>query len=527
MDYNEYISLYEATEADYANVRKLGTLITPAMDDFLEKEYEFLSNILSAQFNTYFPNDAVLRRAKDMSRIAWLQFFDAKHDKAYVQSRIRIAETHARLRILPKHYLAAMHKSLELWSYYAYTLSGEQNDLPRLIESLWRLGQIESAFVVNVYSTRTEEIIFQIKEQQNELGWLYNKAPFGFAVFDMTGRFIYINEYLAIIDQLTVEEHVGHKIHDILPIVSRRYDIAKDAIIESNKPLLDQVNKINFPNEPERTRYFNENWYPLYNKEAQIVGIGALVEETTDKLSAAKLREQDKLKNQFLATLSHELRNPVATIALSIDIAKERLSSKEYNPDDLIPFIDRAGRQIKHLTRLLDDLLEVSRITQGKIEIKPVRVEITDVIFAAIELSNETVNSLDHELIVHWPESSLFVNGDTQRLVQVFSNIINNSAKYTPPKGKIVISIMPSDDFVSISIKDNGVGIKKENIDHIFEMFYQINTSSNHQAGGLGIGLALVQRLVILHGGLVNVLSDGEGLGTTFVVKLPLDGRAI
>ena len=114
MDYKEFIRLYEATDADFINVRKLGKLLTPVMDDFIEHEYTFLKNILSIEFNNYFPNDYVLRRAKDMSRMAWSQFFDAKNDEAYVQSRIRIGEAHAKLRIQPRHYLVAMNKSLEL-----------------------------------------------------------------------------------------------------------------------------------------------------------------------------------------------------------------------------------------------------------------------------------------------------------------------------------------------------------------------------------------------------------------------------
>lgn len=361
-----------------------------------------------------------------------------------------------------------------------------------------------------------------LKQQRDELDWIYKNVPIGLAVFDIDGRYIHINEYLARINNLSVEGHIGKRIHDILPFKSQRFDRARDAIFLSRSPLLDQENEIRFPSDPSQKRHFKDSWYPVFTKDDEISGFGVLVEETTDKKSAEALREADKRKNQFLAALSHELRNPVATIGLSIDIIKDRLEASTTEATELSPFIDRADRQLKHLTRLLDDLLEVSRITQGKIDLKLTRVDIGDILRTAIDLSLHKIQSSQHQLILHWPDSKIMVCGDPERLTQIFANLIDNAVKYTDTQGKIEISITAGSKFAKIIIKDNGLGIKPENLANIFEMFYQIKSSHEKRGLGLGIGLALVQQLVKLHSGLITVKSDGEGQGSMFTVELPL-----
>lgn len=361
-----------------------------------------------------------------------------------------------------------------------------------------------------------------LKEQRDELDWIYQNAPIGLAVFDIDGRYIHINEYLAKINGLAAHEHIGKNIHDILPLVSARFDQAKEAINLTRTPLLNQEITFSISEGTTLTRHFNENWYPVFNTEEQIAGFGVLVEETTDKKSAAALIAADNRKNQFLATLSHELRNPAATIGMSIEILNEKIKEIDDEEHSIFPFIERADRQLKHLNRLLDDLLEVSRITQGKIELKLEIIDISEIIRRALDLSIQKIQQFNHELQIDWPKSEFLVFGDPERLTQIFSNIIDNASKYTNSNGKIEISIVSDKANAIVSIKDNGIGVKPENLSNIFEMFYQIKNSEEKRGLGLGIGLALVRQLVYLHSGSISVSSDGDNKGTTFTIKLPL-----
>jgi len=161
MNYEEFKRLYEVSEIDYENVRTLGVRIAPAINEFIDRLYAYMREALGYEFEVHFPDEASLARAQSLSRRAWLEFLEAKWDESYVKSRIRIGEVHAQLQIQPRHYLATMNKSLELWSHYAHAMSPDQKDLPKQIESMWRVGQMEGALVVDVYSQRTGEIISQ------------------------------------------------------------------------------------------------------------------------------------------------------------------------------------------------------------------------------------------------------------------------------------------------------------------------------------------------------------------------------
>jgi rsbT co-antagonist protein RsbR len=161
MNYEEFKRLYEVSEADYENVRKIGVKLAPAINDFVERLYAYMRDALGYEFEIHFPDEASLARAQSLSRRAWLEFLEAKWDETYIKSRIRIGEVHAQLQIQPRHYLSSMNKALDLWSQLAYTLAPNQKDLPKLIESFWRVGQMEGALVVDIYSQRTGEIIAQ------------------------------------------------------------------------------------------------------------------------------------------------------------------------------------------------------------------------------------------------------------------------------------------------------------------------------------------------------------------------------
>jgi two-component system, sensor histidine kinase len=232
------------------------------------------------------------------------------------------------------------------------------------------------------------------------------------------------------------------------------------------------------------------------------------------------LEEADRRKDEFLATLAHELRNPLAPVVNALQIL--RLA-----PDEATSARARAimERQLRQLVRLVDDLLDVSRITTGKLTIKSQRFELGVAIHNAVETVSPLVTSMRHELDVEAACDHIFVEGDATRLSQVFANLLNNAAKYTPAGGRIVLRCELAGDGVVVSIRDNGIGIERGMLAPIFDMFAQADHSLERKTAGLGVGLTLARRLVELHGGRLEARSDGLGKGSEFVVRLPLAQR--
>jgi two-component system CheB/CheR fusion protein len=232
----------------------------------------------------------------------------------------------------------------------------------------------------------------------------------------------------------------------------------------------------------------------------------------------AALREVDMRKDRFLATLSHELRNPLAPIRNAAQI----LGSPALPPERLRWAQAVIQRQVKHMSWLLDDLLDVARITQGKLELKKAPVSLNSIVDAAVEAARPLLDEKMHHLIVDLPPDSPTLDADPLRLAQVVSNLLNNAAKYTDPGGRIELSARVAINALSMTVRDNGIGIPPQSLDRIFEMFAQIDSQSSRTEGGLGIGLSLVKGLVELHGGSTEVASAGIGQGSEFTIRLPL-----
>ena len=235
-----------------------------------------------------------------------------------------------------------------------------------------------------------------------------------------------------------------------------------------------------------------------------------------------ELREVDRRKDEFLATLAHELRNPLGPIRTALALLCKL--------DPVVPAMqDNArrtiGRHTDHLVRLVDDLLDVSRISQGKISLQWESVSLASVIRSALETSSHSVEARGHALDVSLPQEELWVCGDAVRLSQIVANLLLNAAKFTAPGGRIAIGAARDGDNVRIRLADNGIGIAATSIDSIFGLFAQSGHSPDRVQDGLGIGLSLVRTLVELHGGQVSVSSPGVGLGSTFEVHLPLDAN--
>jgi PAS domain S-box-containing protein len=247
---------------------------------------------------------------------------------------------------------------------------------------------------------------------------------------------------------------------------------------------------------------------------------GVLIDTTERKHAEMALNEADKRKDEFLATLAHELRNPLAPIHNAVHVLRKTQGANEGPGRTLL---DMMERQVVHLVRLVDDLIEISRISRGRIELRRGRVDVVSDLRAALDACQLLIDKHNHEVRLNIAPERLQVLGDSVRLTQVFTNLVNNAAKYTPPGGLIEISAERSGDEAVVRICDNGHGIPAEKLTRVFDLFAQFHSESAQSEGGLGIGLALVRGLVEQHGGRVEAHSRGIDQGSEFIVRLPLD----
>jgi PAS domain S-box-containing protein len=244
---------------------------------------------------------------------------------------------------------------------------------------------------------------------------------------------------------------------------------------------------------------------------------GTVLDVTLRKQAEEALKESDRRKDEFLATLAHELRNPLAPLRNGLHVLRmANITSKTIDQAR-----DVMERQVGHMVRLIDDLLDVTRIRSGKIMLRRERIEIATVIQSAVETSLPLIQAAGHQLAVDMPSESPCVFADEARLTQVFSNLINNAAKFTRRGGHIAVTARQISGKVIVTVKDSGIGIAPQVLPRVFEMFMQADRSGPQARGGLGLGLHIVQRLVAVHGGSVEARSEGLGLGSEFVVTLP------
>ena len=236
------------------------------------------------------------------------------------------------------------------------------------------------------------------------------------------------------------------------------------------------------------------------------------------RLRVEELGQADRRKDEFLATLAHELRNPLAPVRNSLEILKMRgLDAATVERTRAV-----MERQVHHLVRLVDDLLDVSRVMRGKIDLRREPVELATVVARAVEMAQSLIEAQGHRLELSLPQQSLLVDGDAVRLTQVVGNLLTNSAKYTPANGHIRVAAAVEGATVALSVRDDGIGMSAELLPHVFELFVQADHTSARSTGGLGIGLTLVKNLVELHGGTVEARSAGQGQGSEFIVRLPV-----
>ena len=268
--------------------------------------------------------------------------------------------------------------------------------------------------------------------------------------------------------------------------------------------------------------FFNFLYAPLRDGTGKVDGVFVVAFDVTEEVASRTEIERlksaaesaNRMKDEFLAMLGHELRNPLSPIKTALDVMRLR---GRHSPEQAI-----LERQVAHLTRLVDDLLDVSRIARGKIDLRKKPIEIAEVALRAIEMAGPILEQRNHELEVSIPRTGLHVEADPERFAQILSNLLTNAAKYSDPGSRITMMASRDADRVRISLKDEGIGIAPEMLERIFGLFIQEPQSIDRSRGGLGLGLTIVRNLVQLHGGTVVARSEGVGKGSEFVLEFPL-----
>ncbi|MEP6766360.1 MAG: PAS domain-containing protein [Gemmatimonadaceae bacterium] len=350
---------------------------------------------------------------------------------------------------------------------------------------------------------------------------LSSTADFNY-VFDLEGRFTYVNSALLELWQKTLPEAVGKNFFELdYPAdLATRLQEQIQQVIRTQEPMRDETPYTS----AFGTRAYEYIFNPVIDKKGEVEAVVGSTRDITDrKRSEMALREDAKRKDEFIATLAHELRNPLAPLRNALEVSRMAKGN-----DHMTGYaFDIMERQLSHMVRLIDDLLDLSRLTTGRVELKVQSIDLAEVLHSAIETARPHIDAAGHQLVIDAPDETFCVNADSTRLAQVFSNLLTNAAKFTPRGGKILLTVQHDTDDVLVTVKDNGIGLEQETLDRVFEMFAQVDTGLERTHGGLGIGLSLAKGIVKLHGGSVVARSAGKGFGSEFVVRLPLTGHKV
>lgn len=292
-----------------------------------------------------------------------------------------------------------------------------------------------------------------------------------------------------------------------------------DQVYRTGEPHVESAfpTQLHPPTDDGSLRYFDWVTVPYLSAEGEIEGLMGVANEVTELVRARREAEgANRTKDEFLAMLGHELRNPLSPILTALELMRLR------GGEELIRERTVIERQVRHLTRLVDDLLDMSRITRGKVSLRRREIELGEVVARAVETTSPLLEERGHRLRTDVPARGLSVRGDEERLAQVVGNLLTNAAKYTDPGGLIEVVARSERNRAVLEVRDNGVGISDDLLPHVFDLFAQGDQSVDRSQGGLGLGLTIVRNLVELHGGTVRALSEGPGRGTTIEVRLPL-----
>jgi signal transduction histidine kinase len=356
--------------------------------------------------------------------------------------------------------------------------------------------------------------------QRRQLWEIFRQAPAGIAVTSGPSHVFELanQRYL---DFVSGRDVVGKTIREALPeLAGQRIFELLDTVYRTGEPFVGAARLVKIQRTPDaepEDHFFDFVYQPLRDGGAAPTGIVVVAFDVTELVTARREAETaNRTKDEFLAMLGHELRNPLAPILTALELLRVKRVSGGDREHAVIE------RQVKHLVRLVDDLLDVSRITRGKVALKTERVELADAVTRAIEMTSPLFEQLRHELSVDVPVEGLAVDGDPGRLAQVIANLLMNAAKYTEPGGRVSVRAEARDGEAILVVSDGGMGIEPEMMPHIFDFFAQERQALDRAQGGLGLGLGIVKSLVSLHGGTVTATSAGRGHGAEFTVRLPL-----
>lgn len=376
----------------------------------------------------------------------------------------------------------------------------------------------------------------ELSQRLAEIEAIYNTAPVGLCVLGPDCSYRRINRRLAEFGGAPAGAHIGRTAHEMVPDLAGHAESIMARILNTGEPMLNVEMSGETARDPGVQYHYLTHWYPL-KQDGYTYAVNLTVEDITSiKRIEIALREQeaslqavnenlarmDQRKSEFLATLAHELRNPLAPIRNGVHVLRMLGDKAQADEEATHKLFDILERQVKHLTRLVDDLLEVSRINAGKIELRTERTDLRAVVGQAIDISRALIDAQHHTLEVSLPPEPLHVEGDPVRLAQVLANLLNNAAKYMDAQGRIQVHAARQGSEVVVSVRDQGIGIAAELLPRVFDCFTQADNGVARAQGGLGIGLALVRSLVEMHGGTVTAHSGGLGCGSEFTVRLPV-----
>ncbi|HEY3633706.1 MAG TPA: ATP-binding protein [Caldimonas sp.] len=369
-----------------------------------------------------------------------------------------------------------------------------------------------------------QEAMRELARSQQEFSTLVENSPFIFARFDRALRPLYVSPAIEKYGAWPASHYVGktHQETGVPEALAAEWQALLLGVFESGQVA---STRFSLATPAQGLRHFEAKLIPESSQPGVVNSVLSIASDVTERetadrerrFAAEALREADRRKDVFIATLAHELRNPLAPIGNAVEIM--RMARDAQTQAATRGMIERQLRQLVHL---VDDLLDVSRISQGKLELRRERVELAAVVRHAVETSRPLIDAGRHELVIEpVPVPGIFLEGDMTRLTQVVANLLNNAAKYTPSEGRITVTTLRDGADAVVRVADSGIGIAADRLPEVFEMFAQVDRTSARTQGGLGIGLALVKRLVEMHGGSVAVASAGPGRGSYFELRLP------